>query len=77
MPDSDVVKKYHTKCTGAALETVERHGGEAPYTLFAAVFCPFVQRVWTALEFYGIPYKVRGQLYLVFKRRINLVTTVL
>ncbi|VDB91481.1 unnamed protein product [Peniophora sp. CBMAI 1063] len=57
MSGPDVVKKYRTKCTGAALETVERHSGEAPYTLFAAVFCPFVQRVWVALEFYGIPYK--------------------
>ena len=59
MPNPDVVKKYHTKCTGAALETVERHSEDAPYTLFAAVFCPFVQRVWVAPEFYGIPYKVR------------------
>ena len=27
-------------------------------TLFAACFCPFVQRVWVALEFLGIPYRV-------------------
>ena len=59
MSSPDVVKKYRTKCTGAALETVELHSEDAPYTLFAAVFCPFVQRVWVALEFYGIPYKVR------------------
>lgn len=51
--------KYHTKCTGQALATVESHPtakadeyGEG-MTLYGANFCPFVQRVWMTLEVLG------------------------
>ncbi|KAJ6567765.1 thioredoxin-like protein [Mycena vulgaris] len=50
-------KHYHLKCTGAALQTVERHSDAEDITLFGSCFCPFVQRVWVALEYLGIPYK--------------------
>jgi hypothetical protein len=55
----DSGKVYHVECTGLALETVKQHqSDDADITFFAACFCPFVQRVWTALEFLNIPYKV-------------------
>jgi hypothetical protein len=56
----DSGKRYHLQCTGLALETAEKHASDdSELTFFAACFCPFVQRVWVALEFLGIPYKVR------------------
>jgi len=36
---------------------VKQHETESDITLFGANFCPFVQRVWVALELLGIPYK--------------------
>ncbi|PFH50409.1 hypothetical protein AMATHDRAFT_145151 [Amanita thiersii Skay4041] len=54
----DSGKLYHIKCTGDALVTAEAHSVDAPITLFGACFCPFVHRVWVALEYLGIPYKV-------------------
>lgn len=57
---------YHKKCTGGALRTVEAHagpaqgddGGDEGLTLYGANFCPFVQRVWIALELLGnVPYR--------------------
>ncbi|KAJ7498526.1 thioredoxin-like protein [Mycena latifolia] len=50
-------KNYHLQCTGLAMQTVERHSNAEDITLFGSCFCPFVQRVWVALEFLGIPYK--------------------
>ncbi|KAJ7098757.1 glutathione S-transferase [Mycena belliarum] len=50
-------KNYHLQCTGSAMETVERHSAAEDITLFGSCFCPFVQRVWVALEYLGIPYK--------------------
>jgi len=44
---------YHTQCTGQALETVKTHSSPAEQTLFGACFCPFVHRVWIALEYLG------------------------
>lgn len=42
---------YHTECTGQALETVKAHSTPSELTLFGACFCPFVHRVWIALEY--------------------------
>ncbi|KAI0042811.1 glutathione S-transferase [Auriscalpium vulgare] len=54
----DSGKTYHLSCTGDALETVNKHTDERDITLFGSCFCPFVQRVWVAFEYLGIPYKV-------------------
>ncbi|KAJ5606184.1 Glutathione S-transferase/chloride channel C-terminal [Penicillium lagena] len=50
-------KAYHTKATGLAAETAARHGAETELQLYGSCFCPFVQRVWIALELKGIPYQ--------------------
>ncbi|KAH9955888.1 glutathione S-transferase [Lactifluus volemus] len=55
---TDSGKQYHLHCTGDALNTVNAHVGEADITLFGSCFCPFVQRVWVAFEYLGIPYRV-------------------
>ena len=44
---------YHTECTGKALDTVKAHSSPSELTLFGACFCPFVHRVWIALEHVG------------------------
>ncbi|KAJ7437089.1 thioredoxin-like protein [Mycena galericulata] len=49
-------KNYHLECTGDALATVKQHSDAQDITLFGSCFCPFVQRVWVALEYLGIPY---------------------
>ncbi|KAJ3572863.1 hypothetical protein NP233_g2804 [Leucocoprinus birnbaumii] len=54
---TDKGRVYHTKCTGAALDTVTRHAKDEEITLFGSCFCPFVQRAWIAFEYLGIPYK--------------------
>jgi len=51
-------KSYHNQCTGIAIDTVNHHTAPQDITLFGSCFCPFVQRVWVALEYLGIPYKV-------------------
>ena len=51
-------KPYHTQCTGIALDTVNKHSHPEDITLFGGCFCPFVQRVWVALEYLNIPYNV-------------------
>lgn len=53
----DTEKTYATTSDGEALKTVDSHLADAPYTLFASWFCPFVQRAWVALENLEIPYK--------------------
>lgn len=50
-------KVYHTKATGAALATVEEHSAESDLKLYGGCFCPFVQRVWIALELTGLKYQ--------------------
>ncbi|KAG2108665.1 uncharacterized protein F5147DRAFT_694312 [Suillus discolor] len=56
---TDSGKVYHRSCTGLALQTVEQHVQDQDITLFATCFSPPVQRVWSALEYLEIPYKVR------------------
>ncbi|KAL4881971.1 hypothetical protein BJY04DRAFT_207165 [Aspergillus karnatakaensis] len=50
-------KNYHTKATGSAAETAANHAAEADLKLYGSCFCPFVQRVWIALELKNIPYQ--------------------
>ncbi|KAI9775372.1 MAG: hypothetical protein M1816_005942 [Peltula sp. TS41687] len=50
-------KTYHKKATGLALATVKKHSKESDLRLFGSCFCPFVQRVWVALEVKGLPYQ--------------------
>ncbi|KAL5521530.1 hypothetical protein ACEPAF_2278 [Sanghuangporus sanghuang] len=58
MPEKeDTGKRYHLSCTGDALQTVEKHSESEEITFFGACFCPFVQRVWIALEYFQIPYR--------------------
>lgn len=47
---------YHKECTGQALDTVKAHASPTDLTLFGACFCPFVHRVWIALEYLGGEY---------------------
>ncbi|KIJ38761.1 hypothetical protein M422DRAFT_176319 [Sphaerobolus stellatus SS14] len=58
MSTKDTGKTHHTTATGVAVETVKAHAGPADITLFGGCFCPFVQRVWIALEYLKIPYQV-------------------
>ncbi|KAL4867021.1 hypothetical protein BDV12DRAFT_187008 [Aspergillus spectabilis] len=55
--NTSVQKNYHTNATGSAAETVASHSAEADLKLYGSCFCPFVQRVWIALELKGIPYQ--------------------
>ncbi|CAG7936171.1 unnamed protein product [Penicillium nalgiovense] len=50
-------KSYHTKATGLAAETAIKHTADVNLKLYGSCFCPFVQRVWIALELKGIPYQ--------------------
>ncbi|KAL4908278.1 hypothetical protein BDW74DRAFT_174965 [Aspergillus multicolor] len=50
-------KSYHTQATGPAAETAERHSKESDLKLYGSCFCPFVQRVWIALELKGLSYQ--------------------
>ncbi|GAA5892604.1 hypothetical protein JCM6882_005657 [Rhodosporidiobolus microsporus] len=55
MPDT--VDPPHA--TGEALKTVEAHQKENALVFHAGWFCPFVQRVWIALEEKGIEYQYK------------------
>ncbi|KAF2668041.1 glutathione S-transferase [Microthyrium microscopicum] len=50
-------KSYHTKATGQALQTVEKHSTDHDLKLYGSCFCPFVQRVWISLEHKGLDYQ--------------------
>ncbi|KAH8697566.1 hypothetical protein BGW36DRAFT_397245 [Talaromyces proteolyticus] len=50
-------KSYHKKATGQAQLTVRNRSKDDELKLFASCFCPFVQRVWIALEMKGISYQ--------------------
>lgn len=58
--NGDTGKSYHLQCTGDALHTVDVHSAPADVTLFGGCFCPFVQRVWAALEYTSMGYQVRS-----------------
>ncbi|TBU56429.1 thioredoxin-like protein [Dichomitus squalens] len=59
MPEKlhDSGRSYHLQCTGDAAETARAHSSKEAITLFGSCFCPFVQRVWIALEHLGIDYE--------------------
>ena len=63
---NDSGKRYHNQCTGLALDTVNQHTTPEDITLFGSCFCPFVQRVWIAFEYLGIPYKVSRRITLIW-----------
>ncbi|RPB15015.1 hypothetical protein P167DRAFT_533592 [Morchella conica CCBAS932] len=50
-------KTYPKKASGQALQTVKRHSKPNELKLFGSCFCPFVQRVWIALEVKGLNYQ--------------------
>ena len=50
-------KSYHRKATGLAAQTAKKHAKEHELVLFGSCFCPFVQRVWIALELKGVGYQ--------------------
>lgn len=50
-------KTYAKKATGLAADTVKKHAKESDLILYGSCFCPFVQRVWIALEVKEIPYQ--------------------
>ncbi|KAF2827638.1 glutathione transferase omega-1 [Ophiobolus disseminans] len=52
-PDADL----HPEATGPAAHIVKAHQAEHPLKLYSGWFCPFVQRVWIALEEKNIPYQ--------------------
>ncbi|KAH8148611.1 uncharacterized protein LAJ45_07322 [Morchella importuna] len=52
-----VQKTYPKKASGQALQTVKRHSKPNELKLFGSCFCPFVQRVWIALEVKGLNYQ--------------------
>ena len=50
-------QEYYSLDAGVALETVKKHAKDsAEVLMYGACFCPFVQRVWIALEVKGIDY---------------------
>ncbi|XP_006461295.1 hypothetical protein AGABI2DRAFT_204991 [Agaricus bisporus var. bisporus H97] len=55
IPDAQI----HPVATGAASETVAKHQDPQEITLWSGWFCPFVQRIWIALEERGIPYQYK------------------
>ncbi|KAL3428007.1 glutathione transferase [Phlyctema vagabunda] len=50
-------KTHHKKANGAALLTVRKHSKDNELKLFGRCFCPFVQRIWIALEAKGLQYQ--------------------
>ena len=71
----DSGKQYHRQCTGEALNTVNAHAGDADITFFGSCFCPFVQRVWVAFEYLGIPYRVRAGHYHLVRIHMNNISS--
>lgn len=45
--------------TGNALKTVQKHAAAQPLKMYASWFCPYVQRLWIALEIKEVPYEYR------------------
>ncbi|KAK6582416.1 hypothetical protein PZA11_004824 [Diplocarpon coronariae] len=57
MADTKQKKTYHKKASGNALATARKHAKEHELKLFGSCFCPFVQRVWIAMEAKGLQYQ--------------------
>lgn len=55
---ADSGRSYHQQCTGVAKITADAHSVAKDITFFGSCFCPFVQRVWVALQYLGIEYTV-------------------
>ncbi|TVY22249.1 Glutathione S-transferase [Lachnellula hyalina] len=55
--DKKTQKTYHKKASGNALVTVRKRSKDHELKLFGSCFCPFVQRVWVALEAKGLQYQ--------------------
>ncbi|KIJ65974.1 hypothetical protein HYDPIDRAFT_130058 [Hydnomerulius pinastri MD-312] len=55
IPDEQI----HPEATGNAAKTVAEHQKPEDLTFWSGWFCPFVQRVWIALEERGIPYQYK------------------
>ncbi|KZT62928.1 glutathione S-transferase [Calocera cornea HHB12733] len=61
---ASVDKSIHPTASGRALKTVEEHSrpaGSDELVFYAGWFCPFVQRVWLALEEKHIPYQYKEE----------------
>ncbi|KAH7095027.1 glutathione transferase omega-1 [Paraphoma chrysanthemicola] len=52
-PDANL----HPEATGLAAAIVKAHAAENPLKLYSGWFCPFVQRIWIALEEKSLPYQ--------------------
>ncbi|KAK5132913.1 hypothetical protein LTR08_008359 [Meristemomyces frigidus] len=50
-------KTYHKQPTGRALQTSQAHSQEHDLKLYGSCFCPFVHRIWTALEAHHLDYQ--------------------
>jgi len=57
MPDASI----HPTATGLAVMVVEAHQDKQDLVFYSGWFCPFVQRVWIALEEKGIPYQYKEE----------------
>ncbi|KAK9897987.1 glutathione-S-transferase [Cystobasidium minutum MCA 4210] len=57
MPDAQI----HPTATGKAIKIVEAHHDPQDFVFYSGWFCPFVQRVWAALEEKGIPYQYKEE----------------
>lgn len=56
--NGDATKKtYNKQATGLALETANAHSQDHALKLFGACFCPFVHRLWIALEAQTLAYQ--------------------
>jgi len=56
-PSQTQQKTYHKKTSGLAYLTAKKCSKESDLKLYGSCFCPFVQRVWIALEAKGIQYQ--------------------
>ena len=56
--NGDATKKtYHKQPTGLAAQTASAHSADHTLKLYGSCFCPFVQRIWIALEAHGLSYQ--------------------
>ncbi|TKA28659.1 hypothetical protein B0A50_02986 [Salinomyces thailandicus] len=54
----DATKKtYHKQPTGLAWQTAQDHSNTNTLKLYGSCFCPFVHRIWIALEYKALAYE--------------------